>query len=123
MTRIVVNMTPQEQCQALLEKTSKRGDCLLWQGAVNNNGLAIARIEHRIQVVSRYLKLYEVPRTDEQIANLEGLYVIPCKLYKFCLNTKHMVFKARDRSVKLWEPMPDWREVYGSAVRGLTSGC
>lgn len=108
-------------CQKLLERTKVVDDCLLWQGAIDDKGLAVAKVDNKTVKVHRYLKLYEVARSAEQIASLKSFDVTYCNRFTHCLNTAHMQFRTTKPKVE-YQGMPDWRKVYGTEVRGLTSG-
>jgi hypothetical protein len=116
-------MTPQEVCQYFLERTKPYEDCLLWQGAINDKGLAVSRVpgdSSKIVKVHRYLKLYEVERSGEQINRLSRMNVRHCERFTHCLNTKHLIFRERGEGPR-YESMPDWRQVYGTDIKGLAT--
>lgn len=113
-----MSVTPQELAQKLLAQAKPYDSCLLWQGQINQSGYAVARVSGREVLVHRYIKMYEVTRTAEQLLTLKKFRTRTCPKFTHCINPKHVEF-TMSRADKHYESMPDWQQVYGTGVHGL----
>jgi hypothetical protein len=112
-------MTSQDMCRKLLDNTSAYGKgCLLWQGPIDSHGYAVTRINGKQVVVHRYVKLYLVERSIEQLNELRRFKCRPCKDFSHCINPDHVQLTAT-KGGRQYETMPDWRQVYGTDIKGL----
>jgi hypothetical protein len=106
-------------CLSYLDNVVQVDECLLWQGAVNDKGIAVAKLNGLMIRIHRLVKLYECERSEEQIDNLRRLDVSTCKRFTHCINPKHTEFLVRKEPKKPPADMADWRKVYGTDLHGL----
>lgn len=111
-------MTSQDMCIQLLRQTKSLDDCLLWQGSIDSHGYAVTRINGKQVVVHRYIKLYQVERSIEQLNELRRFHVKPCNKFSHCINPQHVQLSA-SKTTGRYETMPDWHQVYGTDIKGL----
>lgn len=82
--------------QRMLDKTVREGDCLMWTGAVTENGYGQAFYDGK-------------PRSAHRAAYLATIGPIPDDLtidhlcrHKLCINPEHMELVTRGENVRRW---------------------
>lgn len=82
------------------------GDCLLWQGALNENGYGYIKLKGKQVLVHRFVALYYMDRSVEQLVRLDRpkMYVKQTCGLRLCINPRHLKFEA-GKQYKTWEPL------------------
>lgn len=95
-------------CERLLENTREKfNGCWIWQGAVNEQGFGYAKVHGHTVLVHRYLKLYHVDRTEEQVVQLKKFRLENTCGHSVCVRPEHWDFKTGPK-VREYEPLVKW---------------
>lgn len=87
-------------CQELLAKASvsqKKPGCLVCSGPVTEDGFIQIKVNGEQYYVHRFVALYHVKRTPEQIANLKKYKVRQTCGVTACINPAHLEFDERKK--------------------------
>lgn len=110
---------PNQTIENILKRTKKRGDCLIWQGALHPQKLPMCRWHGKMVLVARKLK--EIADNEEYPRNVKIRNTCGDKL---CVNTDHYIV-ARPGTPE-WDTSPYlyskeqrkeiWDDVFGSEM-------
>lgn len=105
---MISKRTPHDRAQELLANTVEKFDgCRIWQGAVDDRGYGYATVDgHKIRV-ARYVKLYHMKRSEEQVIRLKAFRVEPTCGRLVCIEPSHWEFKT-GKPAKEFEELVEW---------------
>ena len=105
-----------EYCQELLAKGKVLPNgCIAGQGAVNDKGQIRIKFNGKAYLIHRFVCLYHVRRSPEQIANLMMHKVQQTCRFTICIEPSHLKFddskpeKVWVKPVNWWEPATEYR--------------
>lgn len=102
--------TPHDIAQEFLASAVEKFDgCRIWQGAIDDRGFGYAKIGGHQVKVARYVKLYHMERSEEQVLRLKQFRLEPTCGRNICIEPSHWEFKT-GKPAKEYEELVKWWE-------------
>lgn len=118
--------TKREHAARLLEnckETPRYPGCLIWQGAVDEKGYGLAKVDGKMVRVHRYIALYSVDRPEDALTRLERMYMTwDCEHTLCCrVGNGHLHFN-NSKAPKEYEDASVLREMVAAAGFVVNAG-
>lgn len=97
-----------EYCTELIAKASiKPNGCMVHNGPVDEKGYCSIKVNGKKWYVHRFVALYHIARSEEQIMSLMKFKIRQTCGLTVCINPIHLEF-ATSPAEKKWEKLVDW---------------
>lgn len=109
----------QVKCIELLNNTSVRDQCLIWEGPIDEKGYGVFKWKGKKTYVHRFILMYNQFHPMDAQDRLKKFRVKWACDRTICINPNHLSYDC-SKPEKVWVPMPDWHMLYEeSAIRGM----